>query len=259
MSVYNIREKFSYSIATSSIDYIRYYNFNPSTVTDIALTMANSDEEIPITVNITTTRPWINVVDPVSGISLKYPEGNVVLNPTSSKVVLVKVDLSAEIESQRAPAPLYENISLDIKSGSFPIIPQNTSTNTSPKNVIIAENDIYYLNVGESVEVNITVYDSEGNQDLSAEVDWRSDNRSIVRVEEQSNTQADYNPYTPRNVIGVSPGETTVTISAGENRTETVMFRVRSTTTETTTQSPTDTSTNNSSRNNSSQRDDTNF
>lgn len=258
MSVYNIREKFSYSIATSSIDYIRYYNFNPSTVTDIALAMANSDEEIPITVNITTTKPWITIVDPVSGVSLKYPEGNVVLTPTSSKVVLVKVDLSTEIESERAPAPLYENISLDIKSGSFPIIPQNTSNNSSPKNVIISENDIYYLNVGESVEVNITVYDSDGNQDLSAEVDWRSDNRSIVRVEEQSNTQTDYNPYTPRNVIGVSPGETTVTISAGENRTTTVTFRVRGTT-ETTTQSPTDTSTNNLPRNDGSPRDDTNF
>jgi hypothetical protein len=254
MSVYNIREKFSYTIATSSIDYVRYYNFNTTTVSSIPIQMTNSDEEIPITVYISATKPWIQIVDPTTGADLKNPNGNVVLGPTSSSVALIKIDLPPEVESEPTSV-LYPNIILDIKSGSFPIIPQNNN-NSSKRNVIIPENDIYFLGVGESVEVNITVYDSEGNQDLSAEVDWRSNNRNIVRVEEPENTQANYNPYTPRNVIGVSSGETTVTISAGENRTTTVIFRVRPTATETTTQPPSDVPTDDTSRTDSSPRND---
>jgi len=93
MSTYNIREKFSYIMTTSSLEYIRNYNFNTTTITDIPLIMSNSDTEIPITVNITTTEPWVQVVDSTTGFSLKYPQGNVVLEPSSSKTVLVKIDL----------------------------------------------------------------------------------------------------------------------------------------------------------------------
>jgi len=225
MSTYNIREKFSYVIASSSIDYIRNYNFNPATVSDIPLAMANSDSEIPITVNMTTTVPWINIVDPANGNSLKYPTGNVVLNPSSSKVVLVKLDLPPEIENI-PESVIYPNINLEIKSGSFPII-NPTGQNNSPKNVIVVQNDIYTIDVGERVEVNISVYDLDGNQDLSSEVEWRSNNMSIVQVEQPTNTQADFNPYNPRIIRGISPGETTVTVSADNNRSATIVFKVR--------------------------------
>jgi hypothetical protein len=53
MSTYKIREKFSYVMTTSSIEYIRNYNFNTASVSDIPLVMNNSDETVPITVNIT--------------------------------------------------------------------------------------------------------------------------------------------------------------------------------------------------------------
>jgi hypothetical protein len=99
MSTYNIREKFSYVMTTSSIEYIRNYNFNTASVSDIPLVMNNSDETVPITVNITTTVPWIQVVNPTNGANLKFPSGNVVLGPTSSSVVLVKIDLPPEIEN----------------------------------------------------------------------------------------------------------------------------------------------------------------
>ncbi len=99
MSTYNIREKFIYALATSSIEYIRNYNFNTSTITDIPLALGNTDTEIPITVNITTTVPWIQIVNPTTGANLKFPSGNVVLGPTSTSVVLVKVDLPPEIEN----------------------------------------------------------------------------------------------------------------------------------------------------------------
>lgn len=127
MSTYNIREKFTYALATSSIEYIRNYNFNTATVTDIPLAMSNSDTEIPITVNITTTVPWIQIVNPTTGANLKFPSGNVVLGPTSSSVVLVKIDLPPEIENVPSSS-IYPDISLDIKSGSFPITPVTTTT-----------------------------------------------------------------------------------------------------------------------------------
>ena len=224
MSTYNIREKFSYVIASSSIDYIRNYNFNSATVSDIPLSMANSDSEIPITVNMTTTVPWMLIVDPNTGRDLRYPSGNVVLQPSSSAVVLVKLDLPSDIENT-PESILYPNINLEIKSGSFPIILPSSAA--LPKNVIVTQNDIYTISVGERVEVNIAVYDVDGNQDTSAIVEWKSNNMSIVQVEQPENTQADYNPYTPRIVRGISPGETTVIIDAGNSRTTTIKFTVR--------------------------------
>ena len=129
MSTYNIREKFSYTLASSSIEYIRNYNFNTATVTDIPLSMTNFDTEVPITVNITTTYPWIKVVDRVTGTSLKYPEGNIVLAPTSSNIVLVKIDLPPEIENIPetvvTPTPL---INIQLLSGSFLITSSQGTT-----------------------------------------------------------------------------------------------------------------------------------
>ena len=230
MSTYNIREKFSYILATSSVEYIRNYNFNTSTVSDIPLTMNNSDEVIPITVNITTTVPWMQVVDVTTGKSLKFPEGNVVLEPTSSKVVLVKIDLPPEIENERAPQPLRPNISLDIKSGSFPIIPPSTtSSQQTPKNTITVPQTTYTIDPGERVQVDITVYNTDGLPEKDASVVWKSTNMSIVQVEEPENTQIDYNPYTPRIIRGISPGETTVTITAGPERQTSITFIVRDT------------------------------
>jgi len=228
MSTYNIREKFSYLLTTSSIDYIRNYNFNTGSVSDIPLIMNNSDEEVPITVNITTTVPWIRVVDTTTGVSKKYPEGNVVLEPSSSVVVTVKIDLPPEIEEQRAPAPLYPNISLDIKSGSFPIIPP-TSSQQNLKNTITVPQTTYTIDPGERVQIDITVYDETGLPEKDANVIWRSINMSIVQVEEPENTQIDYNPYTPRIIRGISPGETTVTITAGPERQNSITFIVRDT------------------------------
>ena len=127
MSTYNIREKFSYVMTTSSIDYIRNYNFNTSTVTDIPLIMSNSDEQIPITVYIKTSRPWIEVIDPTTGTSLINPVGNVVLPPSSSATVLIKIDLPPDIENNKVNN-LKENILIEIKSGSFKI--EQTTQNT---------------------------------------------------------------------------------------------------------------------------------
>lgn len=234
MSTYNIREKFSYVIEKQTIDYVRNYNFNSATITEIPLTMANSDSEIPITVDMTTTVPWIFIADDVTGADLRYPSGNVVLEPSASKTVIVSIDLPKEIEDI-PESVLYPNISLQLRSGSFPIFTTATSRNNTPKNVIVSENDIYTLSIGETVVVNIAVYDSNGESDLSANVTWKSNNMSIVQVEEPQNTQADYNPYTPRTVKGISPGETTVTVSTDDGKTTDITFRVRPSNTSSTT------------------------
>lgn len=233
MSTYNIREKFSYILATSSIEYIRNYNFNTASISDLPLSMANSDTEVPITVNLTTTEPWIRIVDPITGADKKYPNGNVVLGPTSSSVVLVKIDLPPEIENV-PESVIYPNISLDIKSGSFPIISPTVSTtdSSSRKNTITVPQTTYTIDPGERVQVDITVYDADGLPEKDANVVWRSNNTSIVQVEEPENTQVDYNPYTPRIIRGISAGETTVSITSGPERQTSITFIVRDTSAE---------------------------
>ena len=249
MSIYNIREKFSYVISSSNIEYIRNYNFNSSTITDIPLFMANSDEEIPITVNITTTRPWVQVVDPTTGANLKYPDGNVVLEPSSSKVVLVKIDLPPDIESivETVERP---NISLDIKSGSFPIVlvAQTSGSGSTPgtpdvtqsiddrKNSIVTEQQEYILNVGEKININLTVYDKNGNPDTKSAVVWRvvgskeptkdiekinatgnvatSGARKVVKINSPYDSKSKKRISYPRTVEGVAPGISYVLLTA---------------------------------------------
>lgn len=210
MSTYKIREKFSFVLATSSIDYIRNYNFNTSTVSDITLDMTNSDEQIPITVNMTTTVPWIQIVDITTGNSLKYPQGNVVLQPTSSTTVLVKIDLPTEIENI-PESTIYPNISLDIKSGSFPIVPPTRGGNKN--NRIVVNEDVVFLNVNGLTKLEFTIYDENSNPDLSVGVDE-------VRLDiDNAVASADYDQefvtsYSPVTIRGIAAGETTLNISA---------------------------------------------
>lgn len=226
MSTYNIREKFSYTIATSSIDYIRNYNFNSATVSDIPLSMSNADTTIPITVNMTTTVPWIQIVDPTTGASLKYPDGNVVLEPTSSKIVFVKIDLPPEIENI-PESVIYPSINVEIKSGSFLIITPTTtgSQSEAKKNAIATAPSSVSMIVGERVQIDITVYDVDGNVDSNPEVIWESDNMSIVQIEQS--TEIGIN-YTPKIIRGISPGQATISVTSGP-RSTTIPVTVSST------------------------------
>lgn len=249
MSTYNIREKFSYVISSSNIEYIRNYNFNSSTITDIPLFMANSDDVIPITVNITTTRPWVAIVDPTTGANLKYPAGNVVLEPSSSKVVLVKIDLPPDIESI-AETVERPNISLDIKSGSFPIVlvtqttgsasgsgtPNTTQSIDDRKNSIVTAQQEYILSVGEKIKVDLTVYDKNGDPDTKSAVLWRvigskeptkdiekinatgnvatSRARKVVKINSPIDSKSKKRISYPRTVEGVAPGTAYVLLTA---------------------------------------------
>jgi hypothetical protein len=210
MSIIDVDELFDYVFPTSSLEYIRNYNFNSATVTDLPLSLINRGSDIPITVNITTQEPWIQVVDSVNGNNLKYPSGNVVLAPTSSRVVLVKVDLPSEIEEASGSITIRPNIFLDIKSGSFPIVaPTSGDTNTG----IVVNQDIIFLNVNESTELEFTIYDENGIPDFSVGFDEvQLDIDNLV-------ASADYGQgfvisYSPITIRGIAAGETTLNISA---------------------------------------------
>lgn len=127
MSIFDVRKVFTYTITTSSINYVRNYNFNSSTITDIPILLQNNGEEIPITVELTTTQPWMQLVDSITGTSLKFPEANIILQPSSSKTVLLKIDLPESIESIPS-LTLQESVQVNIKSGSIQIVPQQTPT-----------------------------------------------------------------------------------------------------------------------------------
>lgn len=234
-SVINVRNAFSYLIDTSSISYTRNYNFNSSTTTTLTLTLNNSGSDIPLTAEISASVPWIRVINPITGNDITYPRGNVVLQPSSSAFVNLLVDLPPELDSI-LDRDIYEypDIHLRVLSGSFPIIPPSDNS-TSNKNVITVAQNTYTIDPGERVQIDITVYDADGRQDRDAlNVVWRSNNASIVQVEEPTNTEVDYNPYTPRIIRGISPGETTVTITAGPERETSITFIVRETSSSTT-------------------------
>ena len=227
MSILDVRKLFVYRMFTSSVSYIRNYNFNSSVVSTLPLSMSNSSEEISLTVNITTNVPWIGVVDPNTGNNRKYPNGNVVLGPTSSSLVYIKLDLPPELETDTPKdEPISSLITLDIKSGSFPIIGQDNETGNKPTNVIVVENDIYNINVGEIVPVNFTIYGSNGTVEPIAVVTLRSDNMSIVQeVPQEENGETI--SYSPRYIKGISPGTTTVTITANDNITTSIRVTTR--------------------------------
>jgi hypothetical protein len=193
-------------------------------VTDIPITMENSNDTVPITVDMTTTYPWMQLVDPITGNDLKLPNGNVVLSPTSSKLILLKVDLPPDIESL-PDTVLYTNVSLNIRSGSFPLISPTDNSNVSPKNTIIPSVDLVRLTVGETQSVDISVYNSAGVVDYDATVAWRSMDATVAKVRVPENTTLDYTPYTPRIIEAISVGETTIMIVSGD-RTASILVRV---------------------------------
>lgn len=221
MSLYDIDTLFSVVMPTSSLNYIRNYNFNSTTVSSLPMTLINSGSEIPITVNITTTVPWIQITDPATGANLKYPDGNVVLPPTSSKLVYVKIDLPPDIEDI-TNTTVRPNILLEAKSGSFaivppPVTPTTPTTPTSPTGddkggIVAATTDINIIE-GEQFLVQYTVYGKDGKPDFEVTIDeitfeYDSQVIAINRNEEMVSS------YSPIYVQGVSNGTTQIVIKA---------------------------------------------
>jgi len=213
MSIYDIRKDFSYRIDTSSIDYIRYYNFNTDTVTTIPITFYNSgSQQVPITVNIKTSEPWMQIIDPLTGADLKYPNGNIVLTPNNNQVVSLKVDLPPNIE-QLTSASIDAFVNVEIKSGSFKIVPATTSTSDTASGYIQTSVDEINIVRGQSQIIDVTIYDSSKTIKDNPNVKYVSSETTIASVE---SAYPLIDAYTPIKVTGISVGETKITITSAE-------------------------------------------
>lgn len=215
MSIFDIDAVFSYVFPTSSVDYVRNYNFNTTTATNLPLLLINSDTDIPITVNITTTDSWVEIRDPNTAVNLKYPIGNVVLQPTSSKLVFVKVDLPPEIENISGSITVRPNILLDVKSGSFAIVPPRVQpAGSEDLERIDVSTDAVIVYQNEQIPVEFTIYDEKGVPDFTVtldEISYSTDDPAIARIVFDAQIVTSYSPI---NVVGVGQGETKLNISA---------------------------------------------
>ena len=209
MSIYNIREKFSYILTTSSIDYVRNYNFNSALVSDIPLVLINSDDTIPITVDMTTSEDWIRIVDPNTAKSVKLPQGNVVVEPSSSKTVLVKIDLPPEIE-QIPETVIYPTIDFKLRSGSFLLVSaeEESGTGSSPIDKLIVPTDIT-LKVGETQIITLKLYDLNGAEEDGGQVEWNIENMSVAQFKQDATEATE--GLDRRIIQGISPGTTIIT------------------------------------------------
>lgn len=210
MSIFDIRKDFAYQIDinSSSINYVRYYNFSSTTTTTIPLTLYNSgSQQIPITVNMTTSEPWIQITDSANGSDLKFPNGNVVLSPNQTKIVSVVVDLPPEIEILPSSS-INSFVNIQLKSGSFPIVPSTTGGNNGLKNIIVTTADLATIIQGQSQVIEATVYDNDGNIIQSPNIEWMSEDDVIARVQ-PTNTLIDTS--TSVTITGINVGETKIT------------------------------------------------
>jgi hypothetical protein len=211
MSTYDIRKIFTASAETRAINYIRNYNFNSSTVTDIPIQLTNGGDEVPITVNITTTEPWMEVVEPGTGVNLKYPLGNVVLPPTSSKDIILKINLPESIE-QIPESVLHPELIFDLKTGSFAVVPPgSTQVTSSTGNSIVVSTTNVNIRPLQILPIEYTLYNSDEQVLTVSEtaLSVTSSKPSIVRVLPPPDAT---NSYSPLRLFGVLPGSATVTI-----------------------------------------------
>lgn len=215
----NVRKAFSYILESSSINYVRNYNFNAATVTDLRLFLANSDATTPLTVDISASVPWIRVTDPSTGKDITFPSGNVVLPPSSSTTMLLKIDLPPEIEAIVETA-IYPDLHFRVVSGSNPRETVTTTTATATKNTVVVTSDIVRIFVNEQSEKIIaSVYNVNGELESSPIINWRTGDASIAQVDDMltGTTQVDSINDAEKYIRGVSVGETTVAVrSAGK-------------------------------------------
>lgn len=220
MSIYIVNEKFQYTLTTSSVEYIKNYNFSDATVTTIPATISNIDSgstnipAIPITVNITTSDPWLEILDPVTNTSLKYPSANVVLQPISSKQILVRFNLPPDIDVLSS-ASLEPKIIFDLQSGSRPI--STTTTNGGVSNIIVGP-DTITMYVNDIQTIGVQVFGQNGELQPNVALDWKIDDVNIVDFTEEEQQQI--GAYQTREMRGLSTGSAVLRVSdnAGRNK-----------------------------------------
>jgi hypothetical protein len=220
MSKFNINEVFSYQFPTSSINYIRNYNFNTTTATHMPLTLINTGSLIPITVNLKVNEPWIKITNAEGSADLRYPSGNVVLSPTSSAQVFIIIDLPPEIEAQSGSITLRPNISVEALSGSFPIVPRTVETETTGSSTltksdyIVTELDNVSVVANQTILLSFVIYDENLVPNYTVpreEIVLSLDDATIISADWDYEGASAYSPIIIR---GLAVGTTRLNISA---------------------------------------------
>lgn len=218
MSLYNVREKFKYTLPTSSVEYVKNYNFSADTSTTVPIIIENIDSgsgALPITVNISVSDPWVSVINPSTQRSLIYPVGNVVLQPSgsisSSKTISVTFNLPPDIDVLPS-ASLEPRIHFDLLSGSFPINAEDIGGSSGPplRNIIVAP-DFIDMYINDMQTIIVYAYDNDGNVQSDIALEWTVSNSNIIQVvNEASPLPADVITY--KIIKGVGIGTATLTI-----------------------------------------------
>lgn len=218
MSLYNVREKFKYTLPTSSVEYVQHYNFNADTSTTVPIIIENIDSgsgALPITVNISVSDPWVSVINPSTQRSLIYPVGNVVLQPSgstnSSKTISVIFNLPSDIDVLPS-ASLEPRIHFDLLSGSFPINAEDIGGSSGPplRNIIVAP-DFIDMYINDMQTIIVYAYDNEGNVQSDIALAWTVSNSNIIQIVNEAPVQpADFVTY--KIIKGVGIGTATLTI-----------------------------------------------
>lgn len=218
MSLYNVREKFKYTLPTSSVEYVKNYNFSADTSTTVPIIIENIDSgsgALPITVNISVSDPWVSVINPSTQRSLIYPVGNVVLQPSgsisSSKTISVTFNLPPDIDVLPS-ASLEPRIHFDLLSGSFPINAEDIGGSSGPplRNIIVAP-DFIDMYINDMQTIIVYAYDNEGNVQSDIALAWTVSNSNIIQIVNEAPVQpADFVTY--KIIKGVGIGTATLTI-----------------------------------------------
>ena len=218
MSLYNVSEKFKYTLPTSSVEYVQHYNFNADTSTTVPIIIENIDSgsgALPITVNISVSDPWVSVINPSTQRSLIYPVGNVVLQPSgsisSSKTISVTFNLPPDIDVLPS-ASLEPRIHFDLLSGSFPINAEDIGGSSGPplRNIIVAP-DFIDMYINDMQTIIVYAYDNDGNVQPDIALEWTVSNSNIIQVVNEASPQpADFVTY--KIIKGVGIGTATLTI-----------------------------------------------
>jgi hypothetical protein len=175
----NVRKAFSYQLESSSISYIRNYNFSVSenTVTDIPCLLNNSEDSYGLIVSMSASVPWIRVIAP-NGNDITYPAGALYLQPTSSTTVIVRVDLPREIEDQ-PESVVTPQLFFGVASGGL-------QGGAAFADSLQANVDVVRLQAGEiSERIIATEYDENGLPVSVQNVTWRSNIPNFAEVIDQ--------------------------------------------------------------------------
>jgi hypothetical protein len=148
----------------------------------------------------------MQIVELGTGLDLKYPNGNVVLAPTSSREIILKIDLPPSIE-EKPETVIRPNIIFDLLSGSFPIIPP-TATSPSPsisdfRITVSAGGDLpVTLFSGQTLDVDITVF--QGNDPITSapELTIESNNPAVADITKPTQLVSSYSPVRIRAISG---------------------------------------------------------